>query len=164
MLPLWGCSSARVGGRQEEHLAASPLYNLAHLLALVGRQVVHHHHLPRPQGGCQDPLYVRLKHRLVRPALHRQGRPHALRTHARQERLVLPAVARRPKACPLASRGQPCRGASEVLAPISSTNTKRPASRASATSTRQAALSHSSSRSLAPKVLFSGKSHPPQQP
>src|SRR4051795_11481042 len=52
-------------------------------------------------------------------------------------------------------RDQPCRGASEVLAPISSPNAKRPTSRVSVTSTRQAALSHSS-RSLAPKVLFFG--------
>jgi hypothetical protein len=51
---------------------------------------------------------------------------------------------------------QACRGASEVLAPISSTNTKRTASRASATSVRQAALRNSSSRSLAPIVLFFG--------
>ncbi len=55
----------------------------------------------------------------------------------------------------LPRRDQACRGASEVLAPISSTNTKRLASRASQTSARQAALKNSS-RSLAPTVLFFG--------
>jgi hypothetical protein len=52
---------------------------------------------------------------------------------------------------------QACRGASEVLVPISSTNTSWPASRPWVTNARQAALSHSS-RSAAPTDLFFGSS------
>jgi hypothetical protein len=54
-------------------------------------------------------------------------------------------------------RDQTYRGASDVLEPISSTNTSRFASRPPATRARQAALSHSS-LSLAPTDLFFGSS------
>src|SRR5215212_1851244 len=43
---FYGVEIGRVG-RQVEQLAASLLDDLAYPLSLVGREVVHHHHLPR---------------------------------------------------------------------------------------------------------------------
>src|SRR5215210_5053431 len=83
-------------GWQEEQLAAPRLDQLAHLLALVRREVVRNYDLPGAKRGRQNALDVSLEAEdLLRGASdHRQARPYPLARHARQERRVLAAVAR----------------------------------------------------------------------
>src|SRR5215210_2163383 len=88
-------------GWQEEQLAAPRLDQLAHLLALVRREVVRNYDLPGAKRGRQNPLDVSLKDLLRGASDHRQARPYPLARHARQERRVLAAVARHRPTRPL---------------------------------------------------------------
>src|SRR5215210_6151087 len=81
-------------GWQEEQLAAPRLDQLAHLLALVRREVVRNYDLPGAKRGRQNQLDVSLEDLLRGASDHRQARPYPLARHARQERRVLAAVAR----------------------------------------------------------------------
>jgi hypothetical protein len=58
---LDGIETGRVG-RQVEKLASLLLDQLAHPPALVHREVVHHHDLPRPERGRQHPLQISFEH------------------------------------------------------------------------------------------------------
>src|ERR687894_2058793 len=73
------------GGRwQVEKLATSSVDELPDPTALVGGEVVHHHFLSRRKGGSQDSLHVGLEDSLRGRSLHRERRPHPLKSHARE--------------------------------------------------------------------------------
>ena len=52
-------------GQQVHQLASAPLDKLFNLLALVGREIVHHHDLARLKRGREHPLDIGLKDRAV---------------------------------------------------------------------------------------------------
>ena len=74
--------SGEYGGRNNKP-AALRFYELAHLLSLVCRQVVHHYALALLQRGRQGLLDVRLENLSGRRSLDRHARPHALGRHTR---------------------------------------------------------------------------------
>src|SRR5215210_3905304 len=145
-------------GWQEEQLAAPRLDQLAHLLALVRREVVRNYDLPGAKRGRQNPLDVKASKTsfVVPPTTAKHGPIPSLVMLAKSV-VFLPRLRGTDQRARSPRRDQARRGASEVFAPISSTKTRRSASSpvSPATSARQAALSHSS-RSLAPTVLFFG--------
>ena len=54
-------------GRQVEDLCARSLDQLPYPLALVGGEVVHHHHVPFVEGGHEHLPQIAFEHRPVRP-------------------------------------------------------------------------------------------------
>src|SRR5215210_2827964 len=145
-------------GWQEEQLAAPRLDQLAHLLALVRREVVRNYDLPGAKRGAPE------------PARRKPRRPPSWCLRPPPSTALSPRSSCSPRAS-CSCRG--CAAPTNAPAPRAATRLggaparcshpfrlRRPGARrrfpvSPATSARQAALSHSS-RSLAPTVLFFG--------
>src|SRR5215210_7830099 len=81
-------------GRQVDEITPSVLDELLYPPRAVRSEPVHHHYLPRAQGGGEYPLHVGFEHADGRSPFHGHGWPHPFRMKARQERRVRAAVSR----------------------------------------------------------------------
>jgi hypothetical protein len=79
---LYGVEVRRVG-RQVDQFAAPRFEQLPDLLALVGREVVHHNRLIHPRARSEYPLDVGLEENLRGRPFRRQALPRASGAHAR---------------------------------------------------------------------------------
>jgi hypothetical protein len=76
-------------GRQIQKLASSLLDELLYLLWSVRSELVHHHYLPRFQGGSQQALHIGFEHSGGGGPFHGHGWSHPLSVKAREQRGVL---------------------------------------------------------------------------
>src|SRR5215207_1865353 len=102
---LFNGTKVRRVRRQVKQLAARVLDEFLHPFTLVGREVVHHHHLPLPKARNQNSLDVGLEDDPVGRALHCQARPPLPSTVMLASSMILGPRLRGTKQCALAPLG-----------------------------------------------------------